>query len=269
MTKTKSNSFRSWLSWGLLVTLFSISCWFLSQWQFSRQEEVHQANVRISANYDTQPVALEELLNPVQVWDKALEYRPVSISGSYLPDQQFLIRNRPYDANPGFLQLIAFATDGGSVIWIERGWLPTGSKSDNPDTIPAVDDTHRQITVRLRPAEPKLNRTAPKGQLPSIDLQAASTGLQSSPIYTQAYGRLVSEEPKLQQGLAIAKPDLSDGNHLSYAFQWILFGLMAIGAVFWTLSQERRRKKGLAPRKLKSLNRDKDAEVEDQILNRL
>jgi hypothetical protein len=48
--------------------------------------------------------------------------------------------------------------------------------------------------------------------------------------------------------------------------QWILFGLMAIGAVFWTISQERRRKQGLAPRKLKILNRDKDAEVEDKIL---
>jgi len=269
MTKTSSSSIRSWFSWGILVVLFSTACWFLSQWQFSRQEEVHAANQRISANYDSEPVALEELLTSTQNWDKALEFRPAVVSGAYLPEQNFLIRNRPYDAYPGFLQLVAFETDGGSIFWVERGWLPTGSKSDSPDSIPSVDDNHRQITVRLRTAEPKLDRSAPQGQLPSIDLVAASAGLESNSIYTQAYGRLVREEPKLETGRAMAKPDLSDGNHLSYAFQWILFGVMALGAVIWTLYQERRRKKGLPPRKLKSLNRDKDAEAEDQILNKL
>jgi cytochrome oxidase assembly protein ShyY1 len=269
MTKNSNKSLRSWLSWGLLVTIFSTSCWFLSQWQFSRQTEVHESNLRISANYEQKPVALEALLKSNQAWVKSLEFRSVTVSGSYLPDRAFLIRNRPYESNPGFLQLVAFETDGGSIIWVERGWLPTGSRSDSPDDIPRVNDIHRQITIRLRPAEPELDRTAPSGQLPSIDLLAASDGIQSNSIYTQAYGRLVSEDPKLERGLVIAKPDLSDGNHLSYAFQWILFGLMALGAVLWTLSQERRRSKGLPPRKLKSLNRDKDAEVEDQILNRL
>jgi len=269
MMKRRGNSLRSWFSWGLLVVLFSTACWFLSQWQFSRQEEVHSANLRISANYDATPVALEQILTSNAPWDKTLEYRPVLVTGSYLPTKNFLIRNRPYDSNPGFLQLVAFATDDGSVIWVERGWLPTGSKSDSPDTVPALDDAHRQITIRLRPAEPKLDRTAPAGQLPSIDLKAASSSLESNSIYTQAYGRLAQEDPKLDRGLAIAKPDLSDGNHLSYAFQWILFGLMAIGAVFWTLAQENRRRKGLPPRKLKSLNRDKDAEVEDRIINGL
>jgi cytochrome oxidase assembly protein ShyY1 len=85
-------------------------------------------------------------------------------------------------------------------------------------------------------------------------------------VYTQSYGRLVTEYPELPTGQKLAKPELSEGNHLSYAMQWILFGLMAIGAVFWTISQERRRKQGLPPRKLKILNRDKDAEVEDKIL---
>jgi len=230
---------------------------------------VHSANLRISANYEAEPVALEELLAVGQSWAKEFEFRPINLSGSYLVEHQYLIRNRPYDANPGFLQLVAFETDGGKIIWVERGWLPTGSKTDSPDSIPSVDKAHRQITIRLRPAEPKLDRTAPQGQLPSIDLVAASAGLDANATYLQAYGRLAREEPKLQTGLAFAKPDLSDGNHLSYAFQWILFGLMAIGAVLWTLSQERRRRKGLPPRKLKSLNRDKDAEAEDQILNRL
>jgi cytochrome oxidase assembly protein ShyY1 len=77
---------------------------------------------------------------------------------------------------------------------------------------------------------------------------------------------LASESDPQPRGLDLGKPVLSEGNHLSYAMQWILFGLMAFGAVFWNISQDRRRMKGLEPRKLKSLNRDRDAEIEDEIL---
>jgi cytochrome oxidase assembly protein ShyY1 len=262
----KSRPVRTWLSWLFLVVIFTTACVFLSKWQFDRQAEVVQTNSRIAASYDAEPIALEEILRVDQSWSSALEFRPVLVSGQYIPELSYLVRNRPYNAYPGFLQLVAFKTDGGSTIWVERGWLPTGSKSDSPDDVPLVDSNHRQVTLRLRPAEPTLDRTAPQGQLSSIDLKSASLLLSDSNVYTQAYGRLISEYPELPTGQKIGKPELSEGNHLSYAMQWILFGLMAIGAVFWTISQERRRKQGLPPRKLKILNRDRDAEVEDEIL---
>ncbi|NBX94867.1 MAG: SURF1 family protein [Actinobacteria bacterium] len=254
-----------WLTWISLATMFSTACWFLSQWQFARAEEVQEANSIVLANYERTPVALEELLPQEATWDKALEYRQVKVSGNYLPEDTYLIRNRPNAGYPGFLQLVAFKTDSETIIWIERGWLPTGSKQDAPDLVPAVDKTHREITVRLRPTEPKLDRGAPVGQLPSIDLVAASVGLSGS-VYDQAYGRLVTEFPELPKGEAMPMPELNQGNHLSYAMQWLLFALMAFGAVYWTIAQDRRRAAGLAPRKLKFLTKDSDAEAEDKIL---
>ena len=164
------------------------------------------------------------------------------------------------------MQLVAFRTNEGSVIWVERGWLATGSSTDTPDDVPQLDDVSRTLQLRLRPSEPDLDRTAPEGQLSSIYLDEISSTL-GEDVYIQAYGRLISESPSLQTGKQIPKPILSEGNHLSYALQWILFGLMAIGAVLWTLSQERRRKAGLPPRKLRILNRDKDAEIEDKLLD--
>jgi cytochrome oxidase assembly protein ShyY1 len=264
MANNRSKS--TWLGWLSLVLVFTSACIFLSKWQFDRQAEVVKTNSRIAASYAAEPRALEEILTPEQPWDSALEFRSALVSGQYIPEESYLVRNRPYNAYPGFLQLVAFLTDGGSVIWVERGWLPTGSKSDSPDEIPTVDSNHRQLKLRLRPAEPALDRTAPAGQLSSIDLESASSKLSVKDSYTQVYGRLISESPELASGQKIGKPELSEGNHLSYAMQWILFGLMAIGAVLWTVSQERRRKLGLPPRRLKMLNRDKDAEVEDKIL---
>ena len=86
-------------------------------------------------------------------------------------------------------------------------------------------------------------------------------------MYLQSYGRLVSETPSLARGADLGEPDLTEGNHLSYAFQWLAFALMAFGAVFWNINQDRRRRAGLEGRKLKMLTRDKDAEVEDQLLD--
>jgi len=266
MMSASNRPVSTWLGWLALVLVFTTACVLLSKWQFDRQAEVVETNSRIAASYAAEPRALEEVLATGQPWNSALEFRSALVSGQYIPEESYLVRNRPYNAYPGFLQLVAFQTDGGSVIWVERGWLPTGSESDSPDDIPAVDSSHRQLTLRLRPSEPALDRTAPAGQLSSINLELASSKLGETEIYTQAYGRLISEYPELPAGQRIGKPELSEGNHLSYAMQWILFGLMAIGAVLWTISQERRRKRGLPPRRLKMLNRDKDAEVEDKIL---
>ena len=254
-----------WLTWISLATVFATACWFLSQWQFARAEEVQKANEIVLANYDRTPVALEELLPQESSWKKTIEYRQVKVSGNYLPEHTFLIRNRPNSGYPGFLQLVAFKTDSESIIWIERGWLPTGNKQDAPDLVPNVDNTHRELTLRLRPTEPKLDRGAPAGQLPSIDLVTANEGLSDS-VYTQAYGRLVSEFPELPAGEPMPMPELNQGNHLSYALQWILFALMAFGAVYWTINQDRRRAAGLAPKKLKFLTKDADAEAEDKLL---
>ena len=264
--QTPSKSQYNWLSWTILVIVFTVACWFLSQWQFDRQSQVVAKNKLIEANYNAEAKPLEDVIEPNQTWVNDLEFRSASVSGQYLPDQSFLVRNRPLNAYPGFLQLVAFRTDQGTVIWVERGWLPTGSEADTPDDVPLVDGQSRTLQLRLRPAEPDLDRTAPEGQLSSIYLEDISATLEGD-VYTQAYGRLISESPALPTGQKIPKPILSEGNHLSYALQWILFGLMAIGAVLWTLSQERRRKAGLPPRKLRILNRDKDAEIEDELLD--
>lgn len=256
-----------WLSWISLAAIFATACWFLSQWQFSRAAEVQKSNDIVLSNYDMAPVALEELLRPESKWNASIEYRQVQVSGQYLPENFFLIRNRPFAGNPGFLQLAAFKTDSKSIIWVERGWLPTGNAQDSPDFVPDLNTTHRQLTLRLRPSEPTLDRTAPLGQLPSIDLKTASASIKDLSSYTQAYGRLVTEFPELTSGQAMPMPELNQGNHLSYAMQWILFALMAFGAVYWTIAQDRRRTAGLAPRKLKLLTRDIDAEAEDRLLD--
>jgi hypothetical protein len=64
------------------------------------------------------------------------------------------------------------------------------------------------------------------------------------------------------------KPTLNEGNHLGYALQWILFGVMAFGALIWAYRNDRRvrlESQGLlVPKIRKKTLSDLDEEFEDQ-----
>ncbi len=234
---------KRYATWLVLVAVFSVACWFLSQWQFARRAEVVASNNLVINNYDQKPVQFSGLVKNLDAFEPKLEWRPVSVHGHYLANASWLIRNRPMDGNPGFLQLAAFRTDAGEIIYIDRGWLPTGDLQDRPDHVPAVPQFAETLVGRLRAAEPKLDRGAPTGELPSIDTRQATSelpsGVSDQMVYTAGYLRLTSESPKADRGIELPKPELDEGNHLSYALQWLLFALMAIGAVAWAIRQER------------------------------
>ena len=232
-------SWKRWLSWLVLATIFAIACVFLSNWQFNRRAEAVARITLITNNYDRKPVPLAEL-QTANGFDPEDEWRPVSVSGTYLTDAAFLVRNRPNNGQPGFEQLVAFKTSTGQVIAVDRGWIPTGDKQDSPDVIPPIPSENLTLVGRLRPTEPDLNREAPAGQLPTINAKLMQQKIDGEVKITDGlYLRMVSESVKVAHyPLQIAKPQLDEGNHLSYALQWILFAVMGFFALGWAIRQE-------------------------------
>lgn len=90
-------------------------------------------------------------------------------------------------------------------------------------------------TVRLRPAEPVLDREPPPGQTHSVNppQSAGLMGLDEPDLVTGAYGELAAEEPSAQRPAALPYPDTSLGPHLSYAFQWWIFALFFPAALIY------------------------------------
>lgn len=259
-----------WLGWLLLVAIFSAACVWLSQWQFSRRADVVARNTVIERNYDRPPVPLDTVLKSDRL-PKNQEWRQVVITGHFYPQQSVLVRNRPFNGSPGFLQVIPFITDTGEAIAVETGWLPTGEKQDSPDLIPAPGAQTQTITIRLRAVEPSL-RAAPPKQISAINIQELKAKIGGSlQFFESFYGRLASSYSNGNFPKLLPKPELTEGNHLSYAMQWILFALMSFFAFGWAIRQERLRKKlgsdsnsaRLVPKRLS----DKDARVEDAILD--
>jgi cytochrome oxidase assembly protein ShyY1 len=236
-------TWKRWTVWLLLVTIFSVACFFLSQWQFNRRAEAVAKINSVAANFDQVPVPISELAS-LNSFSSKFEWRPVSLSGRFLSEKSVLVRNRPYNGAPGFLQVIPFELSTGQIIAVETGWLPTASDNNAPKNIPTPDQGDQQIIGRVRPTEPTLNRDAPAGQIATINIDALIEKVKlTAPTYRNVYVRLADSYTDAPLPKVLPKPELTEGNHLSYALQWILFALMAFGALWWAVRQESEAKK--------------------------
>lgn len=264
---------RRWGGYLALVIVFAVACGLLSWWQWSRRADAVAEIQRVEANYDAAPIAVDDLLGSLDDWDVDDEWAPVELHGSYLTDEQLLVRNRPYNGASGFEVLVPFLLEDGRVFVIDRGWVPVGASVQAPDAVPAAPEGNVTVVARLRSGEPELpGRTAPQGQLATIHLPsvAALTGPQT---YTGAYGLLSAEEPapaEVRPAPAL-KPAADEGPHLSYALQWIAFGILAFVGLFWAIRRERRiaalpESERAAAREPK--RRSTDTDYEDAVLDR-
>jgi cytochrome oxidase assembly protein ShyY1 len=228
-----------WTSYTALAVVFAILCVYLSDWQFSRNDERSGQLELVADNYDKAPVPLAEVLGADGTFDPSDEWTPVTLSGEYIPEDEVLARNRAHGGTSAFEVLVPFRLDDGRVIIVNRGWLRPGSTQPLPDVIPAPPTGHAAVEVRLRPSEglPPSGRSAPEGQVPTIHLPSVAEVTGPDTI-TSAYGLLVSETPATDRPNAPEAPSADPGPHLSYAIQWILFALMGFVFIGYVIRTE-------------------------------
>jgi cytochrome oxidase assembly protein ShyY1 len=270
MKNLTQSTLRRWGPWLALVVLFSIATSLLSWWQFSRREERVQKINTVIENYDKFAVPFADLdWELFENGEPINEWRPVTVSGTYLTEEAVLVRNRPLSGQGGFLQLVPLLLDDGQILIVDRGWLATGVRVTEASSNPLPNPVAHTLTVRLRAAEPDLNRAPVPGQLASVNPALLFDQLSEyGTVVSDRYGRLAAESPSYENApFPMPMPSLNEGNHLSYAFQWIIFGIMAFIAFGWAYRNERRIAREaagqIAPRKPKENQALEDAEFED------
>lgn len=254
-----------------MASTFAVACVALASWQIDRRAEAVSKIQRVAANYDLPPVKFQDVSALDQKAVVAFEWRNVQLSGRYLVDDALLVRNRAIAGQPGFVQLVPFELSTGEIVVIERGWISADSEL-NPSNAFMPSGSQKEVIARVRLSEEIPNRESPEGQLTSINLGEIETVLDNS-VETDFYLRLVSEspaEPSYPQPLS--RPVLDEGNHLSYAVQWIIFAIMGFFALFWAIRQETEYRKmekdpSYVPRSLRR-KANQDSSVEDEILDR-
>lgn len=253
-----------WIGYLVLTIVFSIIASLFGLWQWDRREEAVAVIALVETNYDQDPVPIEQLgLSTSAI--AQLEWRQVVLRGAYMEQHEVLVRTRPRAGQVGFEILTPFLLDDQRVIAVNRGWIPTGSASDNPDVIPAPPAGIIDLVGRIRPPEPALaGRSAPEGQLPSIDL-AAYSGRFAGELVTDFYLERVQETPPpAVNPVPALRPVPDEGPHLSYTLQWFVFAIMAFVAYGWLLRSDYRAQAGIH----KIPAKHSDADEEDALLDR-
>lgn len=232
-----------WAGYTALVIVFAIASCGFGNWQFDRRAEAQHAIALVEANYDREPQAVSAVLPELSDYDESQKWTPVLLEGEYLHDEEMLVRNRPYRGGPGFEVLTPLLLDDGTVFVVNRGWVPTGSRQDEPDLVAEAPEGRVSVVARLKGGEPTLpGRTARAGtnQIATIHLPEVRERI-GLPTYTGAYGAVDTQEPAPAAELVTPpKPEPDEGPHLSYALQWYVFAILAFIGLGWALRQEYR-----------------------------
>ena len=211
----------------LIAILLIAGCLWASQWQYHRGHDRSARNATIETRIDIPAVDLATVKSSV----KENEWRAVTTSGTFDADQQILLRNRYFEGKYGYAVLTRFTTSSGDSIWVDRGWVAAGASATVTPKTPPVPEGTVWITARLR-----LDSSLPSGSFFALPINRdddlvsklnAQSGLASENYYLD----LISGSlPSLTPTAPAEIPSLSDGPHLAYAVQWILFaGLVIYG----------------------------------------
>ena len=213
-----------------LALVLILGCFWASQWQYHRGSDRHDRNFEITSHTALPLIRLESAL--VNLDEN--EWRRVSVTGTFNNERQILLRNRYFEGKYGFEVLTAFTSTSGRLFWVDRGWVQAGASAvEEPEIVPAPNG-EVEIIGRIR-----FDRSLPQGNF--FALPSDGTGLISeanarssneiigidSPFYLDL---LSGSMPELTPQVPAELPELSDGPHLAYAVQWIIFaGLIMYG----------------------------------------
>lgn len=211
----------------LVAILLIAGCLWASQWQFHRGEDRKARNNTIEEHIKFPEVELTTLTSNV----KLHEWRSVTATGRFDANEQILLRNRYFEGKYGYAVLTRFTTEGGDSIWVDRGWVAAGASATIAPETPPVPTGLVSIVARLR-----LDSSLPSGSFFALPINRdgeliSKLNAQSGSSSEDYYLDLISGSvPELTPSAPAQIPSLSDGPHLAYAVQWILFaGLVVYG----------------------------------------
>lgn len=229
------------MRWSFVALMLALTAVFvaLGSWQVQRLGEKEALVAAVEAGLSSPPVALAE----------AAEYRPVTISGRYLPGTTVLVFTSLGAAKgdyggPGYWVLTALALADGGSVYVNRGFVPQGRETEFLADVPA---RLQQLTGLARPSEAVTAFTPEPRRDSHIDWVRTPDRLASlaaaplpQPLSNFTIDLPAGSPGELPQGgeTVLEFPN----NHLGYAITWFGFALLTPALLaYWLLRQRRDR----------------------------
>jgi len=208
-------------------------------WQFDRYQVRHANNELIRTNTTLTSIGesdLEKLPSTQIAW------RTIALSGNFLPEKQILIRNRYHEGKYGFGVLTLFESTQGKKYWVDRGWVIAGKDAMTPPVVQPVTTETVEIKsyVRIENLESQIRGSVfalPSKNASQLERWNKDQAVASEPFF---FDLISSSNAAFTPAVPTALPELSDGPHLAYSFQWVLFIFLVIFAWYLVIREDRR-----------------------------
>jgi cytochrome oxidase assembly protein ShyY1 len=211
-----------WIAGHLLVIVTVVAFVNLGLWQLRRLDERQAHNALVTERLAAGPQQLDAVLAAVGGDPDAVAFRRVTVGGAYA-GPQVLTAPRSYAGRAGQQVLGVLERADGPDVLIDRGWIPFDSRLQQA---PPTPDGQVQIEGVVRLREPgDAGDAAPVAQIVPAQI-GQRLGRDVSPFYVQ----LRRQRPPVPAGAPrpTPLPELTEGNHGSYAVQWFSFALIAL-----------------------------------------
>ncbi len=246
-----------WLLSHLLVLALVAVMVAACLWQLDRRQERADRNARVEAR-TSQPIVdiatLAEPDDPPSVGDD-VELRVATATGEWDPTNDVIVRGRALDGSPGFWVLTPLRLDGGAGVLVNRGFVAFQGVPGELDPVAQVDAgapaTVTGLVQATQTREGISQRDPADGVLETVSRVDVARIAQQVPYpLLPVWLQLETVDPADADGvpIALARPPLDPGPHLSYAVQWAIFSLIAIGGYPMILRREARRRASEADR---------------------
>lgn len=219
----------------LIVALVTIML-MLANWQWHRYHQRLAFNKTLIERVDAPTVPLEDVLAAYPTAADA-EWRSVVVTGMYVREHDVQIVNVSQGGRPGFDPVTPLQLSDGRLILVNRGFVPLGGS--------VLDAPQGTVTLQGRLRAPSAKRLgavsdASSGVLTEVQrIDLARLQQQMPSPLVNVYVELQLSTPPDDASLSrIAEPTFSNGPHLGYVGQWILFSLCALGGWFAIVRRE-------------------------------
>ena len=231
-----------WVASHLFVAATVVTMIALGLWQLDRLDQRRASNDAIRAAMAREPVDLSQHAALGDGGDgdggdgggaagSLPDYSAVTAAGRYLEGSEVRIANRSYLGQPGAWLATPLELVDGRVTVVVRGWIPRLNVA-GVDTRPTAPPAGAVTVAGLAFASVSGGRVGETGaddtpELSRLDLDLVSgvTGLDVGDVWV----RLVAQDPPPGElPVPVPAAALTDGPHLSYAFQWFFFSAGAV-----------------------------------------
>ena len=239
VVQTPPRPARRWASWLFAAIMLVLTIFFLllAKWQFDRLAWKEGLIAQAATNMQLEPAPLLPVAQWPGIDPQIYQYRPVTATGHYVPDQAVRVFLGLSDAakgvysGPGYWVMTPFALDGGGTVFVNRGFVPQAAAAEfaTDSTAPAGDLTIHGATVASEETDfftPAPDASKRIDWVRNIDRLSGLVDPSLRPIAPVFIDLPAGPRGALPQG-GETEVDYTN-NHLGYAYTWLGFALTTI-----------------------------------------